>query len=93
MSGELLARITQMREASSILRGSANRIRECIDAVDSEIRALGVERYTSLAAEDFRSQYTRLTPILREASHKLDTFHEKLIAAADEIETAARPTT
>ncbi|MCU0511672.1 MAG: WXG100 family type VII secretion target [Anaerolineae bacterium] len=93
MSGELLARIQQMREAAATLRGSAARMGDCIDGVEAEIRALGVERFTSLAAESFRSDYQRLTPILREAAHKLERFHEKLIAAADEIEVASRPTT
>lgn len=92
MSGELMARITQMREAAATVRGSAQRIIECLDGVDGEVRALGVERFTSVAAEEFRSQYTRLTPVLREAAEKLDVFQAKLIAAADEIEMASRPT-
>lgn len=93
MSGELLARINQMREAGATLRGSAARISDSIDGVEGEIRALGVERFTSLAAENFRSDYNRLTPILREAARKLEVFHDKLASAADEIELASRPTT
>jgi hypothetical protein len=47
---------------------------------------------TVLAAENFRSDYNRLTPILREAARKLELFHDKLATAADEIEVASRPT-
>jgi hypothetical protein len=35
MSGELLARINQMREAAATLRGSAARIGDCIDGPGS----------------------------------------------------------
>jgi uncharacterized protein YukE len=89
--GELFARLAQMRDAASALRSSAARIRDSIENVETEIRALGPERFTSTAAEAFRSQYTRLTPFLREASQVLGQFEEKLISAADEIEIAAHP--
>lgn len=91
--GEIFARTTQMREAASALRSSSARIRESIDVVDFEIRALGADRYTSVAAEEFRAQYNRVTPILREVAHKLAIFQERLSLAADEIDLAARPTT
>lgn len=92
MQGELHAKITQMRESARTIHGSARRILDSIDAVDHEIRSLGAERFTSTAAEDFRSRYLRLTPRLREASELLILFQEKLDAAADEIELASRPT-
>jgi uncharacterized protein YukE len=93
MSGEIMARITQMRESAATIHSSVTRIVECLDSVDAEVRSLGIERFTSVAAEEFRSQYLRLTPVLREAAQKMEVFQEKLTSAADEIEVAARPIT
>lgn len=90
--GIIQARITEMREAASAIRQSALRISESIDAADSEVKAIGPDRYQSPAAEEFRREYNRLTPDLREAYDDLMRFHEKLLTAADEIEVASRPT-
>ena len=89
--GELLAKIAQMREASMTIRNSANRVSQSVENADNEIRALGLDRYTSDAAEVFRAEYQRLTPRLREASRSLLLFQEKLALSADEIEVASRP--
>ena len=90
-TGLIQARIAEMREAAVALRQSAVRVAECMDAVDSEIKAIGPDRYSSTAAEDFRRDYNRLTPDLREAYDHLMRFHDKLMSAADEIEMASRP--
>lgn len=91
MNGELHARIIQMRDSASTIDNSARRIRESIDTVDTEIRSLSVDRFTSTAAEEFRSRYLRLAPRLRDASDQLTQFHQKLLDAANEIELASRP--
>jgi uncharacterized protein YukE len=90
--GMLQARITQMREAAAAISRSAARINDCIEAVDSEIKAIGTDRYANDSAEEFRREYNRLTPQLRESFDHLMRFHEKLNSSADEIEVAARPT-
>jgi WXG100 family type VII secretion target len=90
--GALYARISQMRDAAATLGRSAARVSECIEAVDTEIRALSAERYLSESAEEFRREYNRLTPHLRDAHDHLVRFQDRLNAAADEIEVAARPT-
>lgn len=90
-TGLIHARITEMREAAVALKQSALRISEGLESVDSEVKAIGPDRYMSTAAEDFRREYNRLTPELREAYDHLMRFHEKLMAAADEIEMASRP--
>lgn len=89
-NGEVFARITQMREAAAALGKSAARVRDAVDAVDSEVRAIGPERFISPGAEIFRAEYNRLTPQLREAFEQLVRFQEKLNSSADDIETAAR---
>lgn len=89
--GELVARIGQMRDAANTIGSSADRINESVDAVDAEVRALGPERFASTAADAFRSEYNRITPALREAHESLLQFKDKLLASADEIEAAARP--
>jgi WXG100 family type VII secretion target len=92
MDGELRAKTNQMRDAAQTIHNSAQRINECIEAVDSEIRSLSIDRFTSVAAEEFRARYMRLTPRLRDASKNLMLFQQKLSDAADEIELASRPT-
>ena len=89
-SGEIYARITQMRESATTIGRSAARVRDCIEAVDNEVRALGPDRFMSIGAEAFRVEYNRLTPRLREAFDNLLHFQDKLITSADDIESASR---
>ena len=89
-TGELYARITQMREAATTIGRSATRVKDCIESVDNEVRALGSDRFMSIGAEAFRVEYNRLTPKLREAFDNLMRFQDKLITSADDIETASR---
>jgi len=89
--GELLARLTEMRDAANTIGNSAQRINECIDAVDGQVRALGPDRFSGAAADAFRGEYNRLTPQLRQANEDLMLFKEKLLQSADEIEAASRP--
>jgi WXG100 family type VII secretion target len=89
--GELIARIGQMRDAANTIGSSAERINEALDAADAEVRALGPDRFASTAADAFRAEYNRITPQLREAYDNLLQFKNKLLASADEIEAAARP--
>jgi WXG100 family type VII secretion target len=91
-SGTLFARIAQMREAANSLRYSAIRIHDSMDAVENEVKTLGADRYQSVAAEEFRREYNRLMPELKQAYDDLMRFHDKLNRAADDIEIAARPT-
>lgn len=88
MSGEVGARITQIREAAGNISSSANRINDAIEAAESEVRALSPDRFMSEAAEEFRAQYARMTPRLREAHRNLLTFRDSLNGAADELERA-----
>lgn len=90
MTGELSARLQQMRDAADGLGRSAAQVTSSIDAIDAEVRALGPERFMSLAAEAFRAEYNRLTPHLRETFEQLTAFRDKLHASADDIEVAAR---
>lgn len=92
MDGELRAKTNQMRDAAQTIQASAQRIRDSIESVDGEIRSLSVDRFTSVAAEEFRAKYQRLTPRLREASRNLMLFQQKLNDAASEIDLASRPT-
>lgn len=89
-NGEVYARIAEMRDSSTAIGRSANRIREAIDAVDGEVRALGPDRFMSLGAEAFRSEYHRATPRLREAFDQLLRFRDQLNDSADDIEVASR---
>jgi WXG100 family type VII secretion target len=79
-----------MRDAAQSLQSSAARISDLIDAVDSDVKALGVERYDSASAEEFRAAYDRAMPRLREAADFLLRFQDKLLSAADDIESATR---
>lgn len=89
-TGELSARIQHMREAADSLGRSAAQVSQSIDGIEAEVRALGPERFMSLAAEAFRAEYNRLTPHLRETFEQLAAFRDKLHASADDIEIAAR---
>ena len=91
MNGELRAKTSQMRDAAQTIQTSAQRIDESIEAVDAEIRSLSVDRFTSMAAEEFRARYMRLTPRLRDAAKNLMQFQQRLNDAANEIELASRP--
>ncbi len=91
MEGELLARLQQMRDAAQLIRASASRIDEIMMRVELQVQALDAERFAGSAADQFRAEYLRLTPVLRDAHHKLLMFQEKLALSADEIEAAARP--
>jgi uncharacterized protein YukE len=89
-TGEIAARIQQMRDAADSLGRTAGNIQRSIDVVDGEVRALGPDRFMSLGAEAFRAEYFRLTPRLRETFEALAGFRDKLYASADDIEMAAR---
>ena len=91
-TGELYARIQQMREAASTLHHSATRIQDSIEAVDAEMRPLPPDRYMSIRAESSRPEYQRPTPRLREAFELLGGFRDKLNQSADDIELASRST-
>jgi uncharacterized protein YukE len=88
--GEIQARIAQMRDAATTLRQSASRVSQSIESVDTEILALGPERFTSSGADMFRLEYQRLTPKLKDSFDLLTGFHSKLNEAADDIEAASR---
>jgi hypothetical protein len=90
--GELLARITEMREAANTIGNSAQRVSEAMDATNAQVTAIGPDRFSSPSADAFRAEYGRLTGDLREAYSDLMLFKEKLLASADEIEAASRPT-
>ncbi len=90
--GELLARLTEMREAANTIGNSAQRVNDAVDAVDAQVRAVGPDRFAGASADAFRAEYNRLTPALREAYDNLLLFREKLLQSADEIEAASRPT-
>ncbi|MDQ7024080.1 MAG: WXG100 family type VII secretion target [Anaerolineae bacterium] len=92
MDGELRAKTSQMRDAAQTIQNSAQRISDSIESVDAEIRALSVDRFTSIAAEEFRARYMRLTPRLKDAAKNLVQFQQRLSDAANEIELASRPT-
>ena len=91
-NGELVARITEMRDAADAIGGSAQRINDAVDAVDAQVKALGPDRFASTAAESFRTEYNRVTPRLKQAYEDLMLFKQKLLESADEIEAASRPT-
>lgn len=88
--GEIYAKITQMREASATIGRSATNVRECIEAIDKEVWALGADRFMSAGAESFRAEYMRLKPRLAEAFEQLAMFQDKLNTSADDIEAASR---
>jgi uncharacterized protein YukE len=90
ITGEIQARIAQMRDAANTLRQSASRVGQSIEAVETEVLALGPDRFTSSGAEMFRLEYQRRTPKLKEAFDMLTGFHGKLNEAADDIEAASR---
>ena len=89
-TGEIQARIAQMRDAANTLRQSAARVGQSIEAVEIEVRALGADRFTSSGADMFRLEYQRLKPKLKESFDLLTGFHSKLNEAADDIEAASR---
>ena len=89
-SGELTARIQQMRDAAAQLGSAAGQVQRSIDAIETEIRALGPDRFMSVGAEAFRAEYYRLTPKLRETFEQLAAFRDRLHASADDIEIASR---
>ena len=89
-SGEIYARLHQLREAAGVIRRSTDQINRSIETIDGEVRALSSDRFMSVGAEVFRAEYARLTPRLQETFALLGAFHEKLNASADDIEVAAR---
>ena len=92
MDNEVIARITQMREAASNINSGANKIKDAVDQTNKEVMALGPDRYMSPGADSFRANYARLTPRLEEAYQQLLAFQRRLSEAADEIEAAANST-
>lgn len=91
-AGEIHAKLYQLREAAGLIRRSTEQINRSIEVVDGEIHALSSDRFMSIGAEVFRTEYARLTPRLRETFELLGAFHDKLNASADDIEVAARTT-
>ena len=72
-TGEIYAKITQMRSTASILGRSSATIMDSIDALDREVRALSADRFMSVGAETFRVEYNRATPKLRDAFERCAT--------------------
>ena len=89
-TGELYAKITQMRSTATTLARSSTSIMDSIEAIDREVRALSSDRFMSVGAETFRVEYNRATPKLRDAFEQLIAFQDKLNTAADDIEAASR---
>lgn len=89
-SGEIFARLTEMRESAAQIGRSAAQIGECMQNVDVEVQSLSQDRFMSAGAESFRAEYYRQTPRLREALDQLLRFQDKLRSSADEIEAASR---
>ncbi len=89
-TGELYAKISQMRTAASTLGRSAATISDSIDAIDREVQALSSDRFMSVGAETFRVEYNRATPKLRDAFEQLIAFQDKMNTSADDIEAASR---
>ncbi len=89
-TGEIYAKLHQLREAAGILSQSTNQINRSIETIDAEVRALSSDRFMSVGAEVFRAEYARLTPRLQETFELLGAFQAKLNASADDIEVAAR---
>jgi uncharacterized protein YukE len=89
MDSEVIARITQMRDAASSINTGATKIKDAVDQTNKEVAALGPDRYMSPGADSFRANYARLTPRLEEAYQNLIDFQKRLSDAADEIENAA----
>lgn len=89
MDNEVIARIAQMRDASSSINAGANKIKDAVDQTNKEVSALGPDRYMSPGADTFRTNYARLTPRLEESYQQLIAFQKRLSDAADEIEAAA----
>jgi uncharacterized protein YukE len=89
MDNEVVARITQMRDASTNINSGAAKIKDAVDQTNKEVSALGPDRYMSPGADTFRANYSRLTPRLEEAYQQLIEFQKRLSDASDEIETAA----
>jgi uncharacterized protein YukE len=89
MDNEVVARITQMRDASTNINSGASKIKDAVDQTNKEVSALGPDRYMSPGADTFRANYARLTPRLEEAYQQLIEFQKRLSDAADEIEAAA----
>lgn len=89
MNNEVIARLTQMRDASNNINSGANKIKDAVEQTNKEVTALGPDRYMSPGADSFRTNYARLTPKLEEAFQQLLAFQKRLSDAADEIENAA----
>ena len=89
-TGEIYAKITQMRSTATTLGRSSATIMDSIDALDREVRALSADRFMSVGAETFRVEYNRATPKLRDAFEQLIAFQDKLNTSADDIEAASR---
>jgi len=89
-TGEIYAKITQMRSTATVLGRSSTTIMDSIEAIDREVRALSSDRFMSVGAETFRVEYNRATPKLRDAFEQLIAFQDKLNMSADDIEVASR---
>ena len=89
-TGELYAKISQMRTTASTLGRTSATIMDSIEAIDREVMALSSDRFMSVGAETFRVEYNRATPKLRDAFEQLIAFQDKLNTAADDIEAASR---
>lgn len=89
-TGEIYAKITQMRSTATVLGRSSTTIMDSIEAIDREVRALSSDRFMSVGAETFRVEYNRATPKLRDAFEQLIAFQDKLNTSADDIEAASR---
>lgn len=89
-TGELYAKISQMRTTATTIGRSARGITDSIEAIDREVYALSADRFMSVGAETFRVEYHRATPKLRDAFEQLIAFQDKLNMSADDIEAASR---
>lgn len=87
---EVLAKISSMRGAATQFDTSRGVVDNALNAINGEVQNLGTDRYDSAAADQFRIHYADKSQSLRALTANLDTFVQKLRAAAEDIENASQ---
>jgi uncharacterized protein YukE len=80
--------IAQMRDSATTLSSSAASITDSMNVIDSNMKALGPDRYVSPSADRLRDAYARLYPTLMDVPDLLRRFENELRTAADAFERA-----
>jgi len=91
-SGGILVKPGVLNDAGLVLRDCAKTVQVCIDQVDSEMQALGPDKFSGEAADSIRAKYARMRdlfysfkPVVERIADNLTTISQTFEGIDDQL--------